>query len=92
VRTSFPPPPQPSPQGLTLRGSKDEPVEWTIHAGGSTQRLTASELVVDIKPVAQPTIAPAQTTPATYFEPTPAEPDWNNALDDVRQKAQPIRE
>jgi hypothetical protein len=78
---------------LTLRGSKEEPVELTIHAGGSSQTLTASELVVDIKPVAQPTIAPAQTTPATYFEPTPAEPDWNNAVDDPRGVSkEPIRE
>jgi hypothetical protein len=79
---------------LTLHGSKDEPVQLTIHSGGSSQTLTAPELVVDIRPVAQPTIAPVQaqvlSTQYGGGQPWQAEPDWNDAVDDVRQKS--IRE
>jgi hypothetical protein len=73
---------------LTLHGSKDEPVQLTIHSAGSSQTLTASELVVDIKPVAQPTIVPVQgqVLPSRYEGPQPwqSEPNWNDAIGDPR--------
>jgi hypothetical protein len=73
---------------LTLRGSKEQPVSLTIHAGGTSQTLTASELVVDIKPVQPPTISPGQATtmPANYTPPADPnwnrEPNWNDAIGD----------
>jgi hypothetical protein len=74
---------------LTLRGSKGQPVSLTIHAGGTSQTLTALELVVDIMPVTPPTMVPLQPTrPAGYTAPADPnwnrEPNWNDAVDDPR--------